>query len=92
MLRWVWLPGPIQVALVRFQASHPWAQGSDRTALRERDRIVAGQRFDLERIEAGQYLLKRQPMQDNDGLVDWLLSCPEKDWFQSVPSESTADL
>ena len=61
-------------------------------ALRERDRIVAGQRFELERIEAGQYLLKRQPMQDNDGLVDWLLSCPEKDWFQPVPTESTADL
>jgi len=61
-------------------------------ALRERDRIVAGQRFELERIEAGQYLLKRQPMQDNDGLVDWLLSCPEKDWFHPVPSESTADL
>ncbi len=61
-------------------------------ALRVRDRIVAGQRFELERIEAGQYLLKRLPMPDNDGLVDWLLACPEKDWFQPVPSESTDTL
>ena len=57
--------------------------------LRARDRIAAGQTFDIERIEAGQYLLKRQPVRDNDGLVDWLLDCPEKDWFQPVASEST---
>ena len=57
--------------------------------LRERDRIAAGQTFDIERIEAGQYLLKRQPVPDNEGLVDWLLTCPEKDWFQPVASEST---
>jgi AbrB family looped-hinge helix DNA binding protein len=58
-------------------------------ALRERDRIAAGQKFDIERLEAGQYLLKRQAVPDNDGLVDWLLACPEKDWFQPVASEST---
>jgi AbrB family looped-hinge helix DNA binding protein len=60
--------------------------------LRERDRIAAGQRFDIERLEAGQYLLKREPAPDNDGLVDWLLACPEKDWFQPLASESTASL
>lgn len=60
--------------------------------LRQRDRIVAGQKFDIERIEAGQYLLKRHSVPDNHGLVDWLLACPEKDWFQSVPSESTESL
>ena len=59
------------------------------SALRERDRIAAGQIFDIERIDAGQYLLKRQPVADNDGVVDWLLACPEKDWFQPVASEST---
>jgi AbrB family looped-hinge helix DNA binding protein len=58
-------------------------------ALRERDRIAAGQKFDIERLEAGQYLLKRQAVPDNEGLVDWLLACPEKDWFQPVASEST---
>ena len=60
--------------------------------LRERDRIAAGQRFDIERIEAGQYLLKRQPVPDNEGLVDWLLACPVKDWFQPIASESTDSL
>lgn len=61
-------------------------------ALRERDRIAAGQKFDIERLEAGQYLLKRQAVPDNEGLVDWLLACPEKDWFQPVPSEFTDTL
>ena len=28
----------------------------------------------------------------NEGLVDHLLACPEKDWFVPVPSDSTADL
>lgn len=61
-------------------------------SLRERDRVVTGQKFDIERIDAGHYLLKRQPVPDNDGLVDWLLACPEKDWFQPVISESTVAL
>ena len=60
--------------------------------LRERDRIAAGQRFDIERLESGQYLLEREPVPDNAGLVDWLLACPDKDWFQPVPSESTNTL
>lgn len=29
---------------------------------------------------------------ENSGLVDWLPSCPEKDWFAPVASESAADL
>ena len=60
--------------------------------LRERDRIASGQKFDIERLEAGQYLLKRQPIPDNQGLVDWLLACPDKDWFQPINSESTDSL
>ena len=60
--------------------------------LRQRDRIRSGQRFDIERLDAGQYLLKRRPVADNDGLVDWLLACPEKDWFQPIASESTDSL
>jgi AbrB family looped-hinge helix DNA binding protein len=60
--------------------------------LRKRDRVLAGQRFDIERLDAGQYLLKRQPAPDNEGLVDWLLACPDKDWFQPIPSESTDSL
>jgi AbrB family looped-hinge helix DNA binding protein len=60
--------------------------------LRERDRIVPGQQFDIERLEAGQYLLKRRALAANEGVVDWLLACPEKDWFQPVASESTESL
>ncbi|HUG93829.1 MAG TPA: AbrB/MazE/SpoVT family DNA-binding domain-containing protein [Planctomycetaceae bacterium] len=60
--------------------------------LREQDRIRAGQRFEIERLEAGQYLIRRKAGPDNEGLVDWLLGCPEKGWFQPVPSESTDTL
>lgn len=60
--------------------------------LREQDDIAAGEKFDIERVEAGQYLLKRHTLPDNQGLVDWLLACPEKDWFQPVISESTDSL
>jgi AbrB family looped-hinge helix DNA binding protein len=60
--------------------------------LRQRDRIFAGQKFEIERLDEGQYLLKREPIPDNQGLVDWLLRCPENDWFQEVASESTDSL
>jgi len=60
--------------------------------LRERDRIVPGQRFEVERLEAGRYLLVKRPGADNEGLVDWLLGCPEKDWFAVIESESTETL
>jgi len=57
--------------------------------LRERDRIFPGQKFEIERLEAGTYLLKQQPSPNNAGLVAWLLACPEKGWFAPLPSEST---
>ena len=60
--------------------------------LRKRDKLRAGQRFDIERVDEGEYLLKRKAAPANDGLVDWLLACPEKDWFQPLPSESTDTL
>src|SRR5258708_2245456 len=60
--------------------------------LRQRDRIVQGQRFEIERLEVGRYLLKKQTVPSNEGLVDWLLSCPVKGWFEPIPSESTETL
>jgi AbrB family looped-hinge helix DNA binding protein len=60
--------------------------------LREQDRILPGQRFDVERLEAGRYLLTKRPAPDNEGLVDWLLACPEKGWFVPIDSESTDTL
>ena len=60
--------------------------------LRDQDRIVPGQRFEIERLEPGKYLLKKQPGPCNEGLVDLLLACPEKGWFQPIASESTDTL
>lgn len=60
--------------------------------LRERDRILPGQRFEVERLEAGRYLLTKRAGADNEGLVDWLLECPEKGWFVEIDSESTDTL
>ena len=60
--------------------------------LRQQDGIQAGQQFSLERINAGEYLLKRVPAGDNAGVVDWLLSCPVGNWFQPMPSELTDTL
>lgn len=60
--------------------------------IRKRDKLRAGQRFDVERVDEGEYLLKRKATAPNDGLVDWLLACPDKDWFEPVPSESTDTL
>jgi len=60
--------------------------------LRRRDGVLPGQEFDVERLGPGVYRLARAGAPENGGLVDWLLSCPEKDWFVPVASESTADL
>lgn len=60
--------------------------------LRKRDGVVPGQEFDIQRLGPGVYRLARRGEPENAGLVDLLLSCPEKDWFVPVASESTADL
>jgi AbrB family looped-hinge helix DNA binding protein len=57
--------------------------------LREHDDIRAGQQFSVERLDAGEYLLKKLPVSENSGTIDWLLACPEKGWFQPLSSEST---
>jgi len=57
--------------------------------LLQRDRILPGQRFEIERLEAGHYLLKKRETPENEGVVDWLLTCPEKGWFEAIQSEST---
>jgi AbrB family looped-hinge helix DNA binding protein len=57
--------------------------------LRERDRIRPGQQFSIERLGAGEYLLKKTPAAGKRGLTDWLLACPEKGWFHPLPTEST---
>jgi len=61
--------------------------------LRQQDRIRTGQQFEVERLAAGQYLLKKISKQrKRGGLFEWLQACPEKGWFEPLPSESTDDL
>ena len=60
--------------------------------LRQQDRIKPGQEFEVERLDRGDYRLVRRPAHPNQGLVDWLLSCPEKDFFVPIESESTETL
>ena len=57
--------------------------------LRQRDGIEAGQEFDVERLDRGEYRLKRRAAPLNEGLVDWLLACPEKGFFVPIEFEST---
>jgi AbrB family looped-hinge helix DNA binding protein len=59
---------------------------------RQQDAIEAGQEFDVERLDNGEYLLQRRDARVNEGVVDWLLGCPEKGFFVPVESESTDDL
>lgn len=60
--------------------------------IRQMDRIEPGQEFDVERLDRGDYRLVRRAAPSNDGVVDWLLSCPQKDFFVPVDSESTDTL
>jgi AbrB family looped-hinge helix DNA binding protein len=59
--------------------------------LRQRDGIQPGQEFEVERLGADEYRLTRLAP-SNEGLVEWLLACPEKGYFVSVDSESTDTL
>jgi AbrB family looped-hinge helix DNA binding protein len=60
--------------------------------LRQQDRIEPGQQFEVERVGAGEYRLVRCTPPANQGLVDWLLACPEKGFFVPIESESTDTL
>jgi len=60
--------------------------------MRRLDRIEAGQEFDVERIDRGEYRLVRREPPPNQGLVDWLLACPVKGYFVPIESESTDTL
>lgn len=60
--------------------------------IRQLDAIEPGQEFEIERIDRGEYRLIRIAPVLNEGVVDWLLSCPEKGYFEPVESESTDTL
>jgi AbrB family looped-hinge helix DNA binding protein len=60
--------------------------------IRRRDGIEAGQVFEVERIDRGEYRLVRCRPRPNEGLVDWLLACLAKGFFAPIDSESTDSL
>ena len=57
--------------------------------IRHQDDIEPGQEFEIERLDRGEYRLKRLSPARNHGLLDWLLACPEKGFFVPIESEST---
>lgn len=59
---------------------------------RQMDRVRPGQEFDIERLDRGDYRLVRRSGPPNEGAVDWLLSCPHKNFFVAIDSESTDSL
>ena len=59
--------------------------------LRQRDGIEPGQVFEVERIDRGEYRLKRREQRRNDGLVKLLLACPVKGCFTPMDRTETTD-
>ena len=56
---------------------------------RQMDHVEPGQEFDVERLDRGDYRLVRRVAPPNEGTIDWLLACPQKDFFARIESEST---
>ncbi|PYP88328.1 MAG: hypothetical protein DMF61_06980 [Blastocatellia bacterium AA13] len=59
--------------------------------IRKRDRVEAGQEFEIERIDQGEYLLKRKTRRPNEGIVKLLLACPVKGWVRPLDRVETTD-
>lgn len=59
--------------------------------IRRKDDIKSGQEFEIERIDRGEYLLKRTQKPHNHGLVQLLLACPVKNWFHPFERTETTD-
>jgi len=59
--------------------------------IRQRDGIESGQEFEVERIDRGEYRLKRKERLRNEGLVKLLLACPVKGWFEPMDRKETTD-
>ncbi|HEY2380424.1 MAG TPA: AbrB/MazE/SpoVT family DNA-binding domain-containing protein [Terriglobia bacterium] len=59
---------------------------------RQQDDVQAGQEFEVERLDRGEYRLVRTTPVPNEGIVDWLLACPGKGFFVAIESETTGSL
>ena len=60
-------------------------------SIRQQDGIEPGQEFEVQRIDQGEYLLKRTKRRRNEGLVQLLLACPARGWFQPADRTETTD-
>ena len=60
--------------------------------VRRQDQVEAGQEFEVERLDRGDYRLVRRASRPNEGVVDWLLACPVRGFFVPIESESTDTL
>lgn len=60
-------------------------------AIRGQDDIRPGQAFEVDRVDRGQYPLRRKPQIRNAGVVKLLLACPAKGWFQPLDRSETTD-
>jgi len=58
---------------------------------RQLDEIEPGQEFEVERMERGEYRLKRTAPLRNEGLVKLLLACPVKGWFAPLDRDETTN-
>ena len=59
--------------------------------IRNEDGIQPGEEFEIERLDRGEYLLRRTRKRRNQGLVQLLLDCPAKGWFQPADRSQTTD-
>ena len=59
--------------------------------IRQRDGIEPGQEFEIERVDRGEYRLKRIALRRNEGLVKLLLACPLKGWFEPMDRRQTTE-
>jgi AbrB family looped-hinge helix DNA binding protein len=57
--------------------------------IRRQDGIEPGQQFDVQRIGKGDYRLVLRRLPTNHGFVNWLLACPEKEFFVPINGQST---
>lgn len=59
---------------------------------RQLDRIEPGQEVDIDRLDRGDYRRVRRAAPQNECAIDWLLACPQKDFFVPLDSGSTEAL
>ena len=95
VLEEIGLPGGLDAAGVRRYLTNVKTTVSSKgqivlpAELRRLDGVRAGEEFEVERLDRGEYKLVRSAAPPNEGVVDWLLACPEKDFFSPIESEST---